>query len=984
MTPCILLSVIFFLLNFGSSQGQGNCSADRCSTGVFQIKKNYSDSTIPVVVGAKSKSSPPFQFVANYVINLDQRADRLQSFKQRFHSQALLFHRFSAVDGATLHNSGSIDLSIVDHDYNGSKWQSVADAGRRSLSHPQEVAFSTNETYSQSLSSGEIGRIYSHVRLWRKIADTKSTNDFQFHCIFEDDAVLVDDFKTRRAEMVDRLPRDQPIDILYLGHRNAHEEGTKWRTTDSFRSRIVHGTYGYCVSKRGVNKLLAKLPVRNSLDVWMSLQFRDMDVHVARRMLVSGDHNGGNNIMDSSSKSEQHLQNESAEANGVSPTFSYKIVQNYVLNLDSRPDRMTFSKNRWEEQKILIQRVSAFDGSRLTGGDSKGNIPMNKLDLSIVYPVYDNTEMAKRHDPNMKSGQVYMSAGEIGVIYSHVSLWKKIAANADSDLDDYHYSCIFEDQYAPVIDFKRKRSQVLDDLSLDEPVDVLYLVYKNGDERGTMSTSNYTISSGLFWLCSGYCLSANGARKLLSELPVDRGLDVWMSDQFSFLRIRAATPILCNISIPHLATDGVPIVIHSNVSWTTNDTYEDLFDPWFHPDLSKFSPCAHGSNLSCNYEQEKFFPTAKKFHVGSQHSGVAKFFDVWCNPDGLIVNTKTCFAVQNTGCLIGGTSENVFDPSGARSYDVVVSIAGRVGAWHAHVVLDILVGLAHIEPFLFRTAYIHVQKASDFVIQWLSIAGVSADRVIDGTVYARTLFAPKLGGCNVASPYQISWLASQVRQSLRLTERSQQSLILVKRSFKRQLQNFDDLQHAVQLYADAHDLDLLIFDDGNLPDVRSQLILFASAKIVVAPHGAALMNLIASPVGTEVLEISDIIFNPNHQTRDSFPRFCAVLGHVYRAIPSKRFVVDALALQASLHSSSHPGVSPNVYIQKIQDTRNARAALQTLDWYGFSNAKMNLCRACSGSCAACDAAFLDLPSSVRTCVANITKSEFDEEILLSP
>ena len=322
MTPCILLSVIFFLLNFGSSQGQGNCSADRCSAGVFQINKNYSGSSIPVVVGAKSKSSPPFQFVAIYVINLDQRADRLQSFKQRFHSQALLFHRFSAVDGATLHNSGSIDLSIVDHDYNGSKWKSVTDAGRRPVSYPQEQKILTNTTYSQSLSSGEIGCIYSHVRLWRKIADTKSSNDFELHCIFEDHAVIVDDFKSRRAEMVDHLARDEPIDILYLGHKNGDEEGTKWGSANSFRSRVLHGTYGYCVSKRGVNKLLAKLPVRNVLDVWMSLQFRDMNVHVARPLLVSHDHHGGNIINDSLWRNKSYLGHDSADANGASPTIS--------------------------------------------------------------------------------------------------------------------------------------------------------------------------------------------------------------------------------------------------------------------------------------------------------------------------------------------------------------------------------------------------------------------------------------------------------------------------------------------------------------------------------------------------------------------------------------------------------------------------------------------------------------------------------------
>ena len=108
------------------------------------------------------------------------------------------------------------------------------------------------------------------------------------------------------------------------------------------------------------------------------------------------------------------LQSESTGENDFSLTEGYKIVKNYVINLDSRPDRITFSKDRWEQHKIWAERVSAFDGSKLTGGDSVGKILMNNLDLSIVYPVYDGTEMATRyqHDRNMKSGQVYMFPGE--------------------------------------------------------------------------------------------------------------------------------------------------------------------------------------------------------------------------------------------------------------------------------------------------------------------------------------------------------------------------------------------------------------------------------------------------------------------------------------------------------------------------------------------------------------------------------------------
>jgi capsular polysaccharide biosynthesis protein len=56
--------------------------------------------------------------------------------------------------------------------------------------------------------------------------------------------------------------------------------------------------------------------------------------------------------------------------------------------------------------------------------------------------------------------------------------------------------------------------------------------------------------------------------------------------------------------------------------------------------------------------------------------------------------------------------------------------------------------------------------------------------------------------------------------------------------------------------------------------VRDQSILFASARMIVAPHGAGLTNILFSAPGTTVLEL----YNPAYNAR-SFPRLGESLGH---------------------------------------------------------------------------------------------------------
>jgi GR25 family glycosyltransferase involved in LPS biosynthesis len=162
----------------------------------------------------------------------------------------------------------------------------------------------------------------------------------------------------------------------------------------------------------------------------------------------------------------------------------YRVVKNYVVNLDSRVDRMREFARHFQAQDIVVERVSAIDGKAMASGNARGQIPFDALDPSIVQPVYNVTEYAKRFANTtwkdglpggkikFKSGMAQLSPGEIGNILSQTNLWRRIAERTDHN--NFDLTCIFEDDAVPVPFFKRKLQMVLSELPVDEHIDLYF------------------------------------------------------------------------------------------------------------------------------------------------------------------------------------------------------------------------------------------------------------------------------------------------------------------------------------------------------------------------------------------------------------------------------------------------------------------------------------------------------------------------------
>jgi len=268
------------------------------------------------------------------------------------------------------------------------------------------------------------------------------------------------------------------------------------------------------------------------------------------------------------------------------------------------------------------------------------------------------------------------------------------------------------------------------------------------------------------------------------------------------------------------------------------------------------------------------------------NSRVMTFRNAWCNDNGWIVDAETCAAVKNGGCVNWSPSSFQIPSHDLPVYDRVITIAApNTGAvWHW--VWEALAGLAAAfeldgADITSKQTYVHVTHENMFTKQWLALVGVSADRVITGNIYARELVVPEMGKCGQPLPYQTQWLANKTAASI-ATPTVRKTVVLVKRTQSRVLENHDEVEAFLRSFAASRGLDVHIHDDGRLPSVRMQLHSFAKAALVVAPHGAGLVNIVISYPGTPIIEFLD-----SSWLNTCFLRLATLLGHRYHGILMK-------------------------------------------------------------------------------------------------
>ena len=225
--------------------------------------------------------------------------------------------------------------------------------------------------------------------------------------------------------------------------------------------------------------------------------------------------------------------------------YRRNIDQIVVINLDRQTHRWTqmqreLKRIRDQENKPLIEMTSRFSAV-----DAKCDLTGSAHSvLTTSYALED--QLYVEPQPLLESigiegnQQIVMSQQEQAIALSHVEVWKTIARGSKS------YVLVVEDD----VYFTRRFSSLLDDLWADlihndnksKAFDLLYLSFeeaKGGAEKEYLSEYLLKPRRGL-WNMSGYVLSKEGAKKLVSLLPVRGPVDLWINHQFSKLGVFAS------------------------------------------------------------------------------------------------------------------------------------------------------------------------------------------------------------------------------------------------------------------------------------------------------------------------------------------------------------------------------------------------------------------------------------------------------------
>lgn len=179
-----------------------------------------------------SNSEQKIQNLKIFIINLPDRSQKKQYMIDQMNKHKLDYNIFNAVNGKNLNMNSLTDTNIIDNS--------------KSIKYMNRL-----------LRRGEIGCALSHIFIWNNLLQD---NDSEYYLIFEDDAILVNNFKNKLIKILKDISSKE-WDILYLNdncysHFNAECDGNDFSETTLLPSRVGYGLYGYIVNKKFVNKCI--------------------------------------------------------------------------------------------------------------------------------------------------------------------------------------------------------------------------------------------------------------------------------------------------------------------------------------------------------------------------------------------------------------------------------------------------------------------------------------------------------------------------------------------------------------------------------------------------------------------------------------------------------------------------------------------------------------------------------------------------------
>ena len=141
---------------------------------------------------------------------------------------------------------------------------------------------------------------------------------------------------------------------------------------------------------------------------------------------------------------------------------------------------------------------------------------------------------------------------------------------------------------------------------------------------------------------------------------------------------------------------------------------------------------------------------------------------------------------------------------------------------------------------------------------FFALLGIDGNRLVDGTVYARLVYVPEGTPCGQARVLPTQLLARALRvQMMKIFPQPpepKREILIIKRTKSRMFIHHEEIVQKVREIAQPHGYSVTLFEDDPLPPFSEVAHMFFRAAMVIAPHGAGLVNVIFSEPGTVVIE----------------------------------------------------------------------------------------------------------------------------------
>eukprot|EP00752_Nemacystus_decipiens_P013073 g11562.t1 len=280
-----------------------------------------------------------------------------------------------------------------------------------------------------------------------------------------------------------------------------------------------------------------------------------------------------------------------------------------------------------------------------------------------------------------------------------------------------------------------------------------------------------------------------------------------------------------------------------------------------------------GAFLYTNYDS----PDEVLGSAGDWHSAIPTVMsmgDVYFGHNGFIWNEKdfvapnACLSTKLGPAAASLTANGTSPSRRIESFEKVVVLTQHFGDAYYHFVVENMSRLTVVLDVLLENPDIKVavsmtreEDTIAYMFEFLELLGIERGRVLfRNQMHADLAVLPSSTVCLKANEATIMMLRHALLQALYpgtggvAPNLSQPVILLIVRRKRRGLANSDDVRTALQQSFPSFEV-VEFTGEGT---VVSQLETFATASVVIGPHGAGLSNIVVSPLHTPVLEIGPI------------------------------------------------------------------------------------------------------------------------------